>query len=269
MSLDFSTLKEQVPKISTEVGAFIRQEFDSFNSEKLETKSKHNDLVSFVDREAEKRILNHLKNLIPDSNIISEEGNSEDPRLKNGYTWIVDPLDGTTNFIHGLPIFSISIALAKDGELVFGLVHELGKDEIFLAGKDQGSFLNGNSIQVSQEKNVSKALLVTGFPYEDFTKRDLFWDAIKNYLDNTHGVRRLGSAAVDLSYVAAGRFEGFFEYKLNPWDVAAGALIVTEAGGKVTDYSGERNYLFGGEIFAANQLHRELLQMFNDSWSPK
>ena len=166
--------------------------------------------------------------------------------------WIIDPLDGTTNFIHAVPAFSVSVALEKDGELLIGIVYEINLDECFYAWKNGGAYLNGKKISVTGGSSLKGSLIATGFPYKEFSQMDRFFFTLKFLFNKTHGVRRLGSAAVDLAYVACGRFDGFFEYNLNPWDVAGGGLIVREAGGKVTDFSGGQNFLFGKEIIACN-----------------
>ncbi|MCB0571265.1 MAG: inositol monophosphatase, partial [Phaeodactylibacter sp.] len=162
------------------------------------------------------------------------------------------PLDGTTNFLFQIPVFSISVALQQEGRSVLGIVYEINRQECFYAWLGGGAFLNGRPIRVSSRAPLEKTLLATGFPYYDYRRMAPFFKVLEHFMRHTRGIRRLGSAAVDLAYVACGRYDGFFEYSLNPWDVAAGAFIVQEAGGVVSDFNGGGNYLNGGEIIAAN-----------------
>jgi myo-inositol-1(or 4)-monophosphatase len=251
MNIDLQTLCQEVGLLSKDVGNFIRTERKKFRSEKIEVKGK-NDFVSYVDKTSEKRIIDKLANLLPESGFIAEEGTS----TKKGdiYNWIIDPLDGTTNFIHGIPCFAISIALMRKEELVLGVIYEINFDECFYAWEGSKSYLNGKEINVSNTSKVSNSLIATGFPYYDYSRLDEYMELFKYFMRNTRGLRRLGSAATDLAYVACGRFDGFYEYCLQPWDVAAGAFIVQQAGGKVTDFKGEGNYLFNREIVAGNNL---------------
>jgi myo-inositol-1(or 4)-monophosphatase len=173
-------------------------------------------------------------------------------------------LDGTTNFIHGLPPFAISIALLDGSEIVMGVVYEMGLKECFYSWKGGGSYLNGKRISVSKAGKVNDSLIATGFPYYNYTYLDNFMTTVKFFMENSHGLRRLGSAATDIAYVACGRFEAFYEYGLNPWDVAAGIIILEQAGGKVSDFKGGTNYLYGGEIIATNgTIHDEFLRVIN------
>jgi len=257
-------LLQDVIVLVKETGDFIRQESLKFDHSKIEYKGK-NDLVSYVDKEAEERLVTGLSEILPGSGFIAEEGTST--HKSDTYNWIIDPLDGTTNFTHGLPIFAISIALLKRGELALGVVYEVNKDECFHAVKGQGAFLNHMPIRVSPIKTIDKALLATGFPYYDFDQMKQYLNIINEFMQTTHGLRRMGSAAVDLAYTACGRFEGFFEYNLNAWDVAAGALIVQEAGGTVTDFKGGKDFLFGRQIVAGNVTQPHMLQTIQKYWS--
>lgn len=249
MSINLQTLCQEVSELSKAVGVFIRSEQTKFSSEKIEVKGK-NDFVSYVDKTSEKLIVEKLSKLLPEAGFIAEEGTS----TKKGeiYNWVIDPLDGTTNFIHGIPCFAISIALMRKEELILGVIYEVNFDECFYAWEGSKAFLNGKEIRVSETSKLSDSLLATGFPYYDYGHTDEYLRLFKHFMKNTHGLRRLGSAATDLAYVACGRFEGFYEYSLHPWDVAAGAFIVQQAGGKVTDFKGEGNYIFGKEIVAGN-----------------
>ena len=256
-------LLQDVIVLVKETGEFIRQESQKFDHSKIEYKGK-NDLVSYVDKEAEKRLVIGLSEILPGSGFIAEEGTST--HKSDTYNWIIDPLDGTTNFTHGLPVFAISIALLKRNELVLGVVYEINRDECFHGIKGQGAFLNHMPIKVSPIKTLDKALLATGFPYYNFEQMQQYLSIINEFMQTTHGLRRMGSAAVDLAFIACGRFEGFFEYNLNAWDVAAGALIVKEAGGIVTDFKGGNDFLFGREIIAGNSTQNKILNTIQKYW---
>jgi len=249
--MNYQELTFSVCEIARNVGNFMAEERKTFDDSKIEIKGVH-DLVSYVDKTAEIRIIKELQQLVPEAGFIAEEGTNNTRGER--YNWVIDPLDGTTNYIHGIPIYSVSIALIDGNEPVLGVVYEVGHDECFYAWKAGGAFLNDKPIKVSDRSEVGNALLATGFPYSDFSRLDSYVEMFKWAMTSARGVRRLGSAAADLAYVAAGRFDAFWEYDLKPWDVAAGALLVTEAGGKVTDYKGGDNYLFGREIVATNGL---------------
>ena len=242
--------------VAKSTGQMMANERKNFDPARIESKGMH-DLVSYVDKESEARIITALGAILPESGFIAEEGTS----TKRGerFNWVIDPLDGTTNFIQGLPLYAVSIGLLDGDELVLGVVYEVGRDECFYAWKDGGAYLNGERIQVSKRADIHDALLATGFPYNDFSRMDTYMEFLEWSMKNARGVRRLGSAATDLAYVACGRFDAFWEYDLKPWDVAAGAVIVKEAGGTVVDYSGGANYLFGKEIVAANGLLDKLI----------
>ena len=235
-------------------GAFIRKERAGFQYERVEVKGL-NDLVSYVDKTSEEMVVNCLKGLIAGAGFIVEENTVSE---KRDYNWIVDPLDGTTNFVHGIPCYAVSIALEFKGDVILGVVYEVSRDECFSAVTGSGAFLNGQAIHVSARKNLSESLIATGFPIYNFTRIDQYLSALKELMRHTHGLRRIGAAAADLCYLACGRVDAFFEYNLSPWDVAAGALIVKEAGGTVTDFSGGGNWLFGREVSCTNgHLDRE------------
>lgn len=249
MTLD--KLCTKVVGIAHKTGEFIRNEKQKLKPDDIISKGLH-DLVSYVDKTAEEQIIHQLSALIPGSSILAEESGTSNKGSE--YQWIIDPLDGTTNYIHGLSPAAISIALQKNNKTVLGVVYEHALDECFYAWKNGGAFLNNKRIHVSKVNILSESLIATGFPYNDFSRLNPFMKSLEHFMYNTHGVRRLGSAATDLVYVACGRFEAFYEYSLHPWDVAAGALIVEEAGGQVSDFSGGDNYLFGKEIIASNSL---------------
>ena len=258
MIREYRPLCLQVCDVAREVGQYIREELPRLRSSDIESKGLHN-YVTHVDTTAEKRIVKALEQMLPDAGFIVEEESIS----KEGDThrWVVDPLDGTTNFIHGLPCFSVSIALMEGQEVVLGVIYEVARDECFYAWKGGGAWLNDEPIRVSQAASLGESLLATGFPYFDYSLLEQYMELFTWCLRNTHGVRRIGSAAVDLAYVACGRFEGFFEYSLSAWDVAAGSLIVTEAGGMVTDFRGGDNFVFGKEIVATNRgIHPPLME---------
>lgn len=260
---DLQTILYKTISICKQVGAFVKHEHASFESSSIEYKG-HNDLVSYVDKEAERKLVAALTELVPDAGFIAEEGTSD--KKGEEFNWIIDPIDGTTNFIHGLPVFAISVALMKRNEIILGVVFEINKDECFYATKGEGAYCNGKLIQVSKASHLKDSLIATGFPYYAFGKMDTYLAILKDFMQFSHGVRRLGSAAVDLVYVACGRFEAFFEYNLKPWDVAAGILIVQEAGGKVTDFKNGDDFLSGKEVLAANTIHQEALELIQKNW---
>lgn len=264
MKMNLEKLTAEVNSIAITVGDYILEQRQIFNTEQVEVKAL-NQLVSYVDINAEKTIVNTLAGLLPEAGFITEENTST--KGTKEYNWIIDPLDGTTNFIHDLPIFSISIALAKNEEILIGVVYELGRKELFSTWKNGGAWCNGNPIRVSKETELSKSLIATGFPYYDFKNMEAYINVLKNLLKSTHGLRRMGSAAVDMAYVACGRFEGFFEYGLNAWDIAAGALLVKEAGGNVIDFKGENDYLFGRTIISGNMhIDQDLLKLIKNEF---
>jgi len=230
-------------------GLFISEEREKFNIEDVIVKGKA-DFVSYVDKQAEKLIVDGLRELLPGSGFIAEEGTATSSDEK--YKWIIDPLDGTTNFIHGLPPFAVSIGLMEDKELILGVVYEVTQDECFYAWKGSKAYLNGEEIKVSTAATTSEALIATGFPYSAFEKLESYVESMRYFMVHSHGLRRLGSAATDMCYVAAGRFEAFYEHGLKPWDVAAGTIILQQAGGKVADFNGGDKFLFNGEMVAAN-----------------
>jgi myo-inositol-1(or 4)-monophosphatase len=243
-------------------GAFIAEQAKGFDDSMIEQKGLH-DLVSYVDREAEKMIIAELSGLLPEAGFIAEEGTSSERGAT--YNWIIDPLDGTTNFMQGIPVYAVSLALMKENELVVGVVYEIGQQECFYAWKGGGAYLNGTRICVSGKSDLHQALLATGFPYNNFDLLDAYMSFLKWALTSARGVRRLGSAATDLAYVACGRFDAFWEYDLKPWDVAAGALLVEEAGGVVSDFHGDENFVFGRTIQASNGLlHESILSKLKE-----
>ncbi len=247
--MDYKALCYNVQELARQTGKFIREEQKKITTADVQIKSVAS-LVTYVDKTAEKNIISELRKLIPESGFVAEEGTADWNNEK--ITWIIDPLDGTTNYIHGITPHSVSIALRENDKIVLGVVYEVGLDEMFYAWKGGPAFLNGKEIRVSTAGKAANTLIGTGFPYYDFDRVDDYIAAMKELMKTTRGLRRLGSAAVDLAYVACGRFDAFFEHALHAWDVAAGAFIIQQAGGKIVDFNGSDNWLFGGEIIAAS-----------------
>jgi myo-inositol-1(or 4)-monophosphatase len=255
--MNYSELCRQAAEAAREAGSFFLTEISKVKPTDIEEKGLH-DFVSYVDRTAEERIVKHLQNILPEAGFITEEQTAS--HRGERFRWIVDPLDGTTNFLHHIPLYSVSIALTDGEETVAGIVFEPNLNECFMAWKDGPALLNDQPIRVSPQSRMKYSLLATGFPYQDYGKLEGYLELFAWFARNTSGLRRLGSAAVDLAYTACGRFEGFYEYGLKPWDVAAGAFIVQQAGGTVTDFGGGPDYLFGKELLASNtHLHPEML----------
>ncbi len=247
--MNLEILCTEVQSLAREVGWFILAERLKFTAEDIIHKGK-TDLVTYVDKTAEKSIVAALRKLLPGSGFIAEEGTAQDNGEK--YRWVIDPLDGTTNYIHGISPFAVSIALMEDQEIILGVIYEISLDEMFYAWQGSKAWLNGREMRVSKAATTADSLIATGFPYYDFSKLENYMETMNFFMRNSHGMRRLGSAAADLAYVAAGRFEAFYEHALHSWDVAAGIIILKQAGGKVCDFNGGENYLFGGEIVACN-----------------
>lgn len=259
--IEYYDICMKVCDISRETGQYIMEQSELFNQNEVEQKGDH-DYVSYVDKTAEQQIVDNLRKLLPGAGFITEEGTAgyDQQTLR----WVIDPLDGTTNFIHRVPVFCISIALMENEDIVLGVVYEINRDECFYAWKGGQAMLNGKNIHVSTCKDFNSSLLATGFPYYDFGRLDEYLQILRHFMKHTAGIRRLGSAAADLAYVACGRFEGFYEYGLHAWDVAAGAFIVQVAGGVVTGFSGENNFIFGAELIAGNaSTHREMLKIIS------
>ena len=260
--MDLKELTVKTVELAEEVGIYIKGQLGTIKSKEIEVKGSH-DFVTYVDKTAEEKIITQLKLLLPEAGFIAEEG-TETERGER-YTWIVDPLDGTTNFIHSIPCVAISIALMDVDEIVIGVVREINMKESFYAWKGSKAFLNGEEIHVSDKSSLQDSLLITGFPNRDFSRVDAYLKLFKHFMEETHGLRRFGSAAVDLAWVAAGRGEAFYEYGLSPWDVAAGALIVQQAGGQVCDFSGGDDWLFGPDILASNGgIHGEMVRVLKE-----
>lgn len=265
--MDLKIITEQVKALAIEVGAFIRQQREEFDVDRVVMKASH-DYVSYVDKEAEARIVAGLKKIMPEAGFVTEEGTSVDSRDERAimeagkeYCWVVDPLDGTTNFIHGMAPYCVCIALRDANEVLLGAVYEVVNDELFWACKGMGAYCNDKPIKVSGTQTLNQSLVVLGLPY-DVDRCNGFYRTLSGELyGNVASIRNLGSAEAELCYVACGRIDAYVEPCIYPWDVAAGGVIIREAGGKVSDYSGE-DMLWeqGREVLATNgTIHSELL----------
>ncbi len=247
--MELQALTEKVIRASKEAGRFLKGEINKISQSDVEEKGLH-DLVTYVDKTAEKMLVAALGEMLPESGFIAEEGTST--KVGDDYNWIIDPLDGTTNFIHGVPLYAVSLALQYENEIIIGVIYEPNLDECFYTWKGADSYLNGKKIQVSKSKTVDQSLFATGFPYYDYSKIKEFMSFFEYLMQYSRGLRRLGTAAMDLAYVACGRYDGFYEYGLHAWDVAAGTLLVKNAGGVNMDFKGGDDYIFGKEIVSVN-----------------
>ena len=241
-------------------GKVITQNFDRYDPMSIEKKQR-NDFVTEVDHKAEAEIVATLAKAYPAHSLLCEEsGLTGDENAE--YQWIIDPLDGTTNFIHGLPHFSVSIALQHKKRLVQAVVYDPMRQELFTAGKGEGAFLDSKRLRVTKQGRLDEALLSCGFPYRDGQDLDFFQRTTRHYTERSGGVRRMGSAALDLAYVAAGRVEGCWLTGLKSWDIAAGALLVREAGGLINDFDGGDDWMARGELIAASpRIHHQMLEV--------
>lgn len=218
------------------------------------------DLVTTVDEASEALLIDRLRAAFPAYDVLAEESGGSAPGGCDGHRWVIDPLDGTTNFAHGLPPFAVSIALQREEEMVLGVVLEVASGQLYTAVRGHGAFCNGVQVRVSRRATLAGSVVATGFPYRTFSHVEPYLDVLRRFMAGTRGVRRFGAASYDLALVASGRFDGFFETGLHAWDVAAGTLLVEEAGGRVTDYAGAGNPAFARQIVASNGVvHDEML----------
>lgn len=248
--MELKTICEDVKTLSQEVAAFIRDELNAVSQDQIITKD-HNSLVTYVDQTAEKKIVKRLQELIPEATFITEEDTIE--QAEGDLVWIIDPLDGTNNFLHKIPHFAVSIALRQKDEIVIGVVYDVMREECYSSVRGQGAYLNDKQIKVSSKETVEECVLATGFPYSKSINFKPLINTLEHWMLNARGIRRFGAAALDLCFVAAGRIDCYYEYKLNIWDIAAGILIVKEAGGEVTDYQGGQSYKEGDQVVASNK----------------
>ncbi len=249
----FEKISYRVADIAALAAQYIANERTSFSSSDIEHKGRQN-LVSYVDKEAERLIVSGLMELIPEAKFLGEESTdgSVEGNAEGSYLWVIDPLDGTANFIHSMPPYCVSIALMYGSEVVVGVIYEVTRSECFRAFKGGGAYLNDKRISVSEVSEIEDSLVITGVSYDE-RGTDSFERAFRYFNSNSNGTRRIGSAAANLAYVAAGRAECFFQRGLSPWDVAAGVLLIECAGGVVTDYSAGDNVVFGREVIATNK----------------
>lgn len=236
-------------RAATRAGDIINRHLQQTERLSIQLKAE-NDFVSEVDRMAEADIIQTIQKFYPEHSILGEENGKIEG--DDEYTWVIDPLDGTTNFLHGFPQFAVSIAVLHRGKLAHAAIFDPMRQELFTASRGEGARVNNQRIRVSEQRTLEHSLLATGFPFRDFAHLDVYMSTLKSFMQQTAGIRRPGSAALDLAWVAAGRVDGYWEFKLNSWDIAAGALIVKEAGGLVCDFAGGENFLQSGNIVAAN-----------------
>jgi myo-inositol-1(or 4)-monophosphatase len=261
--MDYSKICEQVLTVAEKAKNYIEAEEAKLESKDVNFKAK-NDLVTYVDVETEKLLINELGKIVPEASFLAEETHQK--YKEEEFSWIIDPVDGTVNFIHQIPVYSVSIALMENGKLKVGVVLEINRNEYFYAYEGGGAYLNQKPISVSSTTALKDAMLATGFPFNEPAWVDQYIHILRETILNSRGVRRMGSAAVDLCYTAAGRFDGYYEFNLKPWDVAAGSLIVNEAGGQVMDFEGKTDFLFGRQILAGNpNVSNELLEYLKNN----
>lgn len=259
-------LSQEVIRISNEAAGFIRSHVGRVTTSEVETKSE-NSLVSFVDKTAEQMLVDKLGKLLPSAGFITEEDTVENSA--HSLVWIIDPLDGTTNFLQGIPVFSVSVALKKGDDYLLGVVVDVMQQDIYHATMGGGAFCNGQPIRTSTTGDLGEAIIATGFPYSARHKLPELIDILSAFLDRSRGVRRLGSAALDMTYVACGKMDLFYETTLNLWDIAAGIVLVREAGGRVTDFTGNQLMAEGSEVIAGNgQLDGTALEIIQSFLKP-
>jgi myo-inositol-1(or 4)-monophosphatase len=245
-------------EISKRAGSIIKEGFGT--TFKIEYKTNESNLVTEIDKASEELIIYFIKKKYPSHSILAEEGG--DLRKNSEYLWVVDPLDGTTNFAHGLPIFSVSIGVQKNGETIAGVVYDVMRDLVFSAEKGSGAFTNSEQIEVSIVNKLEHSLLVTGFPYDIAENPEGAFERFTILTKKSRGMRRLGSAAIDFCYLASGVFDGFWEVHLHPWDICAGKLIAEEAGGMVTDFKGKSIDIFSKKILSTNnKIHEQMIEV--------
>lgn len=257
--MDLKQLTEDVKALAVEIGRFQRSERLSFNRSRVEQKSAH-DYVSYVDKESERRIIARLHELLPEAGFVAEEGTGSFDHQE--YCWVVDPLDGTSNYIHDIAPYCVSIALRNHEEILLGVVYECCRDELFWAHRGGKAYMNGTEIHVSGQPVLDQSFIELGFPYRAEAFRSFILNTVNDLYGHVGGLRLIGAAAVEICYVAAGRFEARIEGFINEWDVAAASLILQQAGGKMTDFSGNKNQWNGREVLVSNgKIHDELLDV--------
>jgi len=262
--MDLKVICDEVKTLSIDVGAFIRDQLHQVSTDQIITKD-HNSLVTYVDQTAEKKIVAKLQELLPDASFITEEDTVK--QEAGNLVWIIDPLDGTTNFLQKIPHFAVSIALRRDEDIVLGVVFDVMREECFSAVKGEGAFVNDRKISVSQKDSIDECVLATGFPYSKSLNFKPLVNTLEHWMLHARGIRRFGAAALDLCFVAAGRIDCYYELKLNIWDVAAGMLIVEEAGGTLSDYNGGDSFREGNQVVASNgYIHPYILNILQQNF---
>jgi myo-inositol-1(or 4)-monophosphatase len=255
-----SELLQVAVEAAQEAGKFLKESVGKVKTVEAKAGEVRN-LVSEIDRRSEEKIIRHIRSRFPAHAILAEESGGDTSPAE--YRWIIDPLDGTTNFLHGVPIYSVTIGVEHGGEVIAGVVYDPKSDELFTAEKGTGAYLNGQRISVSRTEDLINSLLVTGFPY-DLESNPYVAEYFVRFLNASRGLRRLGSAALDLAYVAAGRFDGYWESVLQPWDMAAGVLLVREAGGTISDFAGGPTSIYQKRILASNGIiHDDMVRILS------
>ncbi|MEO8398673.1 MAG: inositol monophosphatase family protein [Ignavibacteriaceae bacterium] len=250
---------DDIIEISKQAGELIREGFGK--NFKIEYKTNEINLVTEIDKASEKMITDFIKNKYPGHSILAEES-GEYKNKNSDFIWVIDPLDGTTNFAHGLPIFSVSIGVQKNGETIAGAIYDVMRDVVYSSEKGGGAFADSEKIFVGENDKLLHSVLVTGFPYNVADVEDFIFENFENFTRKSRGIRRLGSAAIDLCYVAKGVFDGYWETQLHPWDLCAGKLIVEEAGGIVTDFKGNEIDIYSNQVLAANKfIHKRMKEI--------
>lgn len=256
--MDLDLLTEKVKEVAREAGAFLKKESLSFDRSRVEQKAAH-DYVSYVDKASEKFIVERLRQLLPQAGFIAEEGTGS--LEEQEYCWVVDPLDGTSNYIHGHAPYCVSIALRDREEVLLGVVYECGRDELFWANKNSKAYLNGREIHVSNQGELDQSFIELGFPYDAERYRPFAVRLVEDLYGHVGGLRLMGAAAAETCYIAAGRFEARIEAFIGPWDIAAASVILKQAGGMMTDFSGNPDCFDAVEVFASNgKVHDALLR---------
>jgi myo-inositol-1(or 4)-monophosphatase len=251
-------------KAARKAGSIINRASLDLDLIKVASKGR-SDFVTEVDRAAEAAIIDVLKSAYPSHEILAEESGASNPEGGSEYTWIIDPLDGTTNFIHGFPQYAVSIGLQHNGVITQAVVYDPTRNELFTATRGRGAFLNDRRIRVSRRAKLSESLIGTGFPFRKLEHLDEYVRMFKLITEQTAGIRRPGAAALDLAYVACGRLDGFWEFGLSPWDMAAGSLLILEAGGLIGDFDGENDYLSAGHVVCgAPKVYAQLLALVQE-----
>jgi myo-inositol-1(or 4)-monophosphatase len=260
MDNSFIPERDAAVRAARAAALIIREHAGLVSRDDIREKGRH-DLVTEIDEQSQRLIMQELADQFPDYGFLAEE-DTEGARSAASRRWIIDPIDGTTNFTHGVPPYAVSIALAEDDEVVVGVVLEVVSGETFTAVRGAGAFLEGRPMHVSSSPDLSRSLISTGFPYRAVDHLDAYLEVLGKFMYGCQGVRRHGSAAIDLAYLAAGRFDGFFETGLMPWDVAAGVLLIREAGGRVTQFSGKGDPVFARQILGSNgRIHDRMIEV--------